>query len=257
MATTGMNLAEVEQLVGRLRAGAEQLRNLVSTVEGQVAHTSWIGPDAERFTHEWWPGHRQRLLEAADHISGLAQSADNNASEQARTSSAPGSSGSTTLAAVTAGVVAAVGGAAAGAARPAVPAPAGPATGPVPSASVKSAVDFAQGLKGSGDYELRCLTFVAEAWEAGGNGSLRGYDNPEEFVAKRGGELQQTYPPPAGAAVFWRADQYSSDGHVVLSLGDGTALSTKSADGDNVHVSDIAARNKTKAGSYAGWLALP
>lgn len=93
MATTGMNLAEVRQLAEQLRAGAETLRAIVSTVDGRVSHTSWVGPDADRFKYEWWPGHRQLMLQAADHIQGLGQSARNNAEEQERTSGTGGAGG--------------------------------------------------------------------------------------------------------------------------------------------------------------------
>jgi hypothetical protein len=86
MTTTGMNLAEVRHLAEQLDHGAERLRSVVSTVDGRVTHSSWVGPQADRFKHEWWPGHRQMILQAADHIQGLARSARNNADEQERAS---------------------------------------------------------------------------------------------------------------------------------------------------------------------------
>lgn len=86
MTTTGMNVAEVRHLADQLRQGAELLRGIISAVDGRVTHSSWDGEDADRFRDEWWPGHRQRLLEAADRIQGLAQSATNNADEQERVS---------------------------------------------------------------------------------------------------------------------------------------------------------------------------
>lgn len=84
--TVGMNVAEVRRMAEQLRHGAEQLRGIISTVDGRVAHSSWDGYDADEFREEWWPGHRQRILEAADRIQGLAQSATNNADEQERVS---------------------------------------------------------------------------------------------------------------------------------------------------------------------------
>jgi hypothetical protein len=115
MATTGMNLAEVRQLSEQLRGGAETLRAIVSAVDGRVSHTSWVGADADRFKYEWWPGHRQLVLQAADHIQGLGQSARNNADEQERTSGTGGAVGSAggsaagVSAAIGAGAAAAVG----------------------------------------------------------------------------------------------------------------------------------------------------
>jgi hypothetical protein len=86
MVTTGMNLTEVRALAARLQQVGEQLRHVVSSVDGRVAHSTWHGPDAERFKHEWWPGHRSMLLRAADSVQGLGRSAGNNADEQERAS---------------------------------------------------------------------------------------------------------------------------------------------------------------------------
>jgi hypothetical protein len=86
-----MNVAEVRQLADRLGHAAEGLRAIVGTIDGRISHTSWHGPDAERFRY-WWPGHRQLVLAAADHLQGLGHSARNNADEQERASGAAGSS---------------------------------------------------------------------------------------------------------------------------------------------------------------------
>jgi hypothetical protein len=81
-----MNMAEVRHMVDQLRMGAERLRGVVSAVDGRVTHSSWHGRDADEFKHQWWPGHRQQLLNAADSLQGLAQSASNNADDQERAS---------------------------------------------------------------------------------------------------------------------------------------------------------------------------
>jgi hypothetical protein len=88
MPLTGMNVAEVQHLADQLRAAADQLRHAVSTIDGRVHGTSWAGRDADTFRHTWWPAHRQALLHAADSLTGLGQSARNNADEQERASSA-------------------------------------------------------------------------------------------------------------------------------------------------------------------------
>jgi hypothetical protein len=93
MATTGMNPAEVRYMADQLREAADRLRGVVAAVDGRVARSSWVGPQADRFRGQAWPGHRKRLLLAADALQGLARSAWNNVDEQERVSSASVSSG--------------------------------------------------------------------------------------------------------------------------------------------------------------------
>jgi hypothetical protein len=93
MATTGMNPAEVRYMADQLREAADRLRGVVAAVDGRVARSSWVGPQADRFRGQAWPGHRKRLLLAADALQGLARSAWNNADEQERVSSASVSGG--------------------------------------------------------------------------------------------------------------------------------------------------------------------
>ena len=94
MITSGMNVAEVRQLAHSMRQGADRLRAVVSTVDGRVNHSSWVGPQAERFRHEFWPARRSQILHAAAELQGLAQSAGNNADEQERASGGQVSGGS-------------------------------------------------------------------------------------------------------------------------------------------------------------------
>lgn len=84
--THGMNAAEVESLGRLLQSGAERVRALCSELDSGVHGSTWAGPDADRFAHEWWPGHKSRLVTAAEQLHGFGQSALNNASEQRATS---------------------------------------------------------------------------------------------------------------------------------------------------------------------------
>ena len=90
MTTVGMSVGEVRRLAQQLTAAAEQLRSLVSTIDGRVHASSWLGRDADTFKHQWWPQHRQAVLTAAEAIEGLGRSASNNADDQERASSAGG-----------------------------------------------------------------------------------------------------------------------------------------------------------------------
>ncbi|WP_208029069.1 WXG100 family type VII secretion target [Rhabdothermincola sediminis] len=82
----GMNPDEVEELGRLLQSHAERLRSLVSQITGNVMSTGWVGPDATRFTHEWWPATRAQIIACAEDLHGFGQSALNNAAEQRRAS---------------------------------------------------------------------------------------------------------------------------------------------------------------------------
>lgn len=81
--THGMDLAAVEELGRFLQAQADAFDLIVWQVDALVRSTSWVGADADRFRHDWWPSHRGQVLDAAERVRGLGQSALNNASEQA------------------------------------------------------------------------------------------------------------------------------------------------------------------------------
>jgi cell wall-associated NlpC family hydrolase len=256
MTTTGMNVAEVRHLADQLRHGAEQLRSLVSAVDGRVTHSSWLGRDADEFKNEWWPGHRQRILEAAERVQGLGQSASSNASAQEQASTSLGAAAGRGLGAA-ASIGAAVGaalGAAASAGQPATVAQPTPAA---PTGAVQTSVDWARRYLGTYEYDQECLGFVNHAWRAAGVNELGGYESADAYARAHAGQLQTASPPPAGAIVLWYGDSYNEWGHAELSLGDGTAISTSSADGKDVHISNIAARNREKHASYAGWITMP
>lgn len=84
--THGMDPAQVEELGRFLRSRADELDALARAVEDRLAATTWIGPDADTFRHDWWPAHRSKVNAAAETVRGLGQSALNNASEQRRAS---------------------------------------------------------------------------------------------------------------------------------------------------------------------------
>jgi hypothetical protein len=86
MSMYGMNIEQVRQLGNTLQAKAEEIRSMVSQIDGQLNGTTWEGPDAQQFKGQWWPEHKNHLLTAAEGIHGFGQSALNNASEQEATS---------------------------------------------------------------------------------------------------------------------------------------------------------------------------
>lgn len=93
--THGMHLEEVEELGRLLQARGDLLRTLAMDVERAVGSTTWAGPDATTFTQQWWPGHRTRLQQVAEQLTGFGQSALNNATEQRDASGVTGTTGGT------------------------------------------------------------------------------------------------------------------------------------------------------------------
>lgn len=123
------------------------------------------------------------------------------------------------------------------------------------SAVTDAAIAWAKAQQGSTNWDNYCLTFVADAYSnagvdirplAGDNASALSYWNTY------GGAKYTDTNPPAGALVFWNADSYNPDGHVAISLGDGTAISSYERSTHGVHIFSIADRNATKP--YLGYV---
>ena len=93
--THGMNVEEVQRLGADLQAKADEIRQVVSRINGLVQGVTWVGPVASRFKDEWWPGHQARLSSVAGDLHGFGQSALNNAAEQLEASGGGHASGST------------------------------------------------------------------------------------------------------------------------------------------------------------------
>lgn len=84
MARMGMDVDAVEQTARDLKRTGESVATLVANIDRTVKSLAsvWDGPDARKFVGEWWPQHKAALLAAGENVSGLGQSALNNASEQ-------------------------------------------------------------------------------------------------------------------------------------------------------------------------------
>ena len=80
--THGMNIEEVRQTGRELQTKSQDLQNIINTLQAKVDTTTWEGPDAVRFKTEWWPNHKQVLVNMVQELNGLGQSALNNAQEQ-------------------------------------------------------------------------------------------------------------------------------------------------------------------------------
>ena len=92
----GMDTDAVRKVASRLDAEAQRLSAVISTTDSKVRliQQHWRGHNAQDFVGRWQHQYRPALLRAHESISGLAQSARNNASAQDQTSAGTGASGS-------------------------------------------------------------------------------------------------------------------------------------------------------------------
>lgn len=84
--THGMNPDEVDRLGNDLQSIAGNVGSMIKQIEQKIASTTWVGPDANTFKNQWWPGHRSSLSKIQSELHGFGQSAKNNASEQRQVS---------------------------------------------------------------------------------------------------------------------------------------------------------------------------
>jgi cell wall-associated NlpC family hydrolase len=119
------------------------------------------------------------------------------------------------------------------------------------SPATDQAIAWARGYVGQDVYGGYCLSFVHDAYTSAGVDIGSSY-SAHTYAQEHQAQLTTEGTPPAGALVFWWGDSYNADGHVALSLGDGTAISTTERSYTGVHVMNIDERNQTKP--YAGWM---
>ncbi|MDA8282312.1 MAG: WXG100 family type VII secretion target [Actinomycetota bacterium] len=88
MAFEGMDPDVVHALGQQLKNQEQAIRSTVSAVDGIINQMegSWKGPDAVQFLGWWQQQHRPALLQAADAVGGLGQSAWNNVEQQIQAS---------------------------------------------------------------------------------------------------------------------------------------------------------------------------
>lgn len=118
-------------------------------------------------------------------------------------------------------------------------------------AAAQQAIDWARGFLGRAEYVDECQRFVRDAYAAAGL-DIGWADSAVTYADAHRSQLQPGDTPPAGALVFWWATPNNPYGHVALSLGDGTAISTSERGNTTIHILTIADRNTTRP--YAGWM---
>lgn len=115
------------------------------------------------------------------------------------------------------------------------------------------ALAWANARVGQQIYTDYCLTFVYDAYLSAGKDIGRAY-SADRWARARQSQLRTVGTPPAGSLVFWWGTPGYPDGHVAISRGDGTAVSTAQLNRTGVHVMNIAERSRVKP--YAGWISV-
>lgn len=88
MAISGMDFEAVNAIGRQLQHQGDQIGGVIHAVDSLIAQAEgvWHGNDANQFKDWWTTQHRPHLVQVQAAVSGLGQSAINNAAEQARVS---------------------------------------------------------------------------------------------------------------------------------------------------------------------------
>ncbi|HEY5198989.1 MAG TPA: CHAP domain-containing protein [Solirubrobacteraceae bacterium] len=115
------------------------------------------------------------------------------------------------------------------------------------TAAGNAAVAWAQAQEGSTAWDGECLQFVADAYtQAGVNLASMAADDSSAvsfWNTYSGTEYPPTEDPPAGALVFWGATSTNPYGHVAISEGSTSAISSEERDNAGVHEFSIPDRD--------------
>lgn len=251
-ALIGMDVDQVQQLSKDLRSQAERIEDVSLRIDDLIQRMGgiWRGTDAEQFADWWSSQHRPAVRAVHDAIEGLAQSAANNADDQARASGGwaatpgPGSS-SNGMAGISIAGPEQVDDS--GSAGGVAPGQVGSASGSLPgSGRTWQEVDAAYradsarlnvpvSYRAGHDYEYQCTAWAMFRWrELGFTGDI-GTGNGGQMASNNGGTT--TTPPTLGAM----ASYGSGYGHVMI-------VEEVSGDGNSVRVSEMNAGDKQLAG---------
>lgn len=94
MAVFGADVAQLKALGIAMQSRAEDIRQLVTTLESNVGATTWQGPDADRFRNDWSSNLRNLMVQVASELEAAGRNAQRQAGDQEQASSAGATSGS-------------------------------------------------------------------------------------------------------------------------------------------------------------------
>jgi hypothetical protein len=122
------------------------------------------------------------------------------------------------------------------------------------SPAVDGAIAWAQARLGQVAYEGLCLRFVVDAYAQGGGVNIGTAPSAVEYWDQHAaGQHPGDTAAPRGALVFWGATSANPYGHVGISLGDGTVISSYERSDHTIHTFAIADRNAAGY-PYLGWI---
>lgn len=84
----GMNVDVVEQQARQLQQLAEQTKQLIQKIDGEVRRLAenWRGDDSKKFESEWEGQHKQSLTRSSQILEEMGQTATQQAQQQKQTS---------------------------------------------------------------------------------------------------------------------------------------------------------------------------
>jgi WXG100 family type VII secretion target len=84
----GMNVDVVEQQSRQLQQLAEQTKQLINKIDGEVRRLAenWHGDDSKKYEQEWEGQHKQSLTQSAQILEQMGQTAQHQAQQQKQTS---------------------------------------------------------------------------------------------------------------------------------------------------------------------------
>ncbi|WP_395725245.1 WXG100 family type VII secretion target [Nakamurella sp.] len=88
MAMFGMDISEVRTLATNLQTASSDITHMISRLNGELAKTTWVGPDRQRFESDWQSHHVTALQQVAQALTDAGMLATNNAQQQEDASNA-------------------------------------------------------------------------------------------------------------------------------------------------------------------------
>jgi len=88
MAQLGLDPEQMDALASKMTTESGTIKQIVSSITGQVNSTWWQGPDAERFKGDWQSTHAAALTRAAEALETVAGTVKSEASQQRQASGA-------------------------------------------------------------------------------------------------------------------------------------------------------------------------
>ncbi|MCU1498140.1 MAG: hypothetical protein JWM47_2093 [Acidimicrobiales bacterium] len=79
---SGMDVAQIRSLAGRMRTEAGEIEGLIHSLTGRLSGVAWKGQDRERFISEWQLRHVVALRRVADGLQNASAQADQHADQQ-------------------------------------------------------------------------------------------------------------------------------------------------------------------------------